>query len=183
MTAIRGICWDVPEPALAGLPALPGAHGLAFWPTPIDADSCFAEAGFEEFEDSDAAWDAAFEALGALLVDTVAAVAGPAAPPPPPPPERTWSGLRRVARPTPSALEALLEATHDDNRGLVTVCFGSPCRAALSTADGHPIWWLHVLPVLAGLPEAVRTACAARYPVTRRPLPWGTLSPFGPRRG
>ncbi len=183
MTAIRGICWDAPEPALAALPALPGAAGVALWPTPIDADACFEEAGFAEFADSDAEWDAGFEQLGALLVETVGRLAGPAQPLPPPPPTRAWFGLRRVARPAPTALEALLEAAHDDNRGRVTACFGSPARAALTTADGHPIWWLHAAPELAGLPEAVRAACAARYPVARRPLPWTTLSPFGPRRG
>ena len=181
MSAFHGICWDAPEPGLTRLPALPGAQGLAFWPTPIDADSCFAEAGFTEFEDSDDAWDDDFERLGALLVETVAAGAGPAQPLPPPPPERSWFGLRRIVRPAPSALEALLAAADDDNRGLVTVTFGDPARAALSTADGHPIWWLHAPPQAGGLADAVRAACAARYPVARRPLPWGTLSPFRPR--
>jgi hypothetical protein len=178
--AIQGLYWDEPAPGLVILPAMPEGDCLVVWPTPIDHDACFEEAGFSEFADSTAAWDADFDRLAALLVRTVESLAGAANSSGTPAPA---SGLARLWHRPPapkSPVAALIDAADDDRLGRVTILFGKPATAALTTGDGHPLWWLHSSPTLPSLRGQVRAACADALPLSRRTLPWAGLSPFRP---
>ena len=106
----------------------------ALWPSPVDHDSCFQSAGFEDFDDTDEAWDSEF---GAWVAEVVAAL--------------ETRGTARLAhgeyplargRRCESLGEALVAAARDDNFSDCVVTFGAPERASLRTSDGHAILWL-----------------------------------------
>lgn len=117
-------------------PAWAPGHGRlwAVWPSPVDHDACFAAAGFTDFADTDAAWDAEFDGmlargLAALSdLGDAALVAGEY------PTER---GQPRV-----SLRDALLAAARDDNFPPCVVAFGEPALASMRTSHGHPIVWV-----------------------------------------
>jgi hypothetical protein len=107
----------------------------ALWPSPVDHDLCFGQAGFSDFDDNDDAWHTAF---AELINDLLAALhaygrpllnAGSEYP--------IERGRRRE-----TLQEALLAAASDDNFRPCTVSFGSPPRALVRTSDGHPILWI-----------------------------------------
>src|ERR1700693_5711314 len=70
--AIGAINWDnVPT---AHLPQWiePSGTLLAIWPSPVDHDVCFANAGFSEFADSDEPYDAEWKQMLERLLDALA---------------------------------------------------------------------------------------------------------------
>lgn len=175
-----GLCWDEPDASLTPLAALPGARTLVVWPTRVNADVCFEAAGFRDFCDTDLAWDESFELLGRLLVHGVTVRAGtphPVAARPVPFVKRLLGERPLVSTP----VSALLDAAHEDSLGRVTILFGDPVVAALTTSDGHPLWWLHSAPGRDDIPDAIRALCGAAFSMRRHPLDWLKLSPFAGR--
>jgi hypothetical protein len=54
------------------VPGAPGAKELfALWPSPVNDDACFREAGFCDFADSDSEWDANADALLTRLIEAL----------------------------------------------------------------------------------------------------------------
>ncbi len=174
------LCWDEPDASLTPLAALPGARTLVLWPSRVNADVCFESAGFHDFCDTGLVWDETFELLGRLLVHGLSVRAGA----PHALPARSFPIHKRLLGHTPpvsTPASALLDAAHEDSLGRVTVLFGDPVAAALTTSDGHPLWWLHSAPGRDDLPEAVRAMCGAAFGMRRRALDWSKLSPFAGR--
>jgi hypothetical protein len=182
---IRSIRWAL-LPEGAGAATLgPGLRTAAVWPAPVDADACFAAAGFTDFEDSDAAWDADFREIARRLLDRLGRL-GPA--------EvregskqifvlerRGWLRRPRSRKVDLSLLDHLLAVTagvEDDLPDLV-VEFGRPPVAALRAGSGHPIFWLS-WPAGAGPPldvEALAADLAGSRPAIRTDIDWAHLVP------
>jgi hypothetical protein len=106
----------------------------ALWPSPIDHDSCFAEAGFSDFGDSDEAWNTAFAALLEEVLICLNRYGEP----------RLLEGEQPTERGRPRRTlgDALLAAATDDNFPACFVGFGSRTQALLRTSDGHPVLWV-----------------------------------------
>ena len=125
--------WD--EVALARPAWQPrGWRLFALWPSPVDHDTCFAEAGFSDFEDSNDAWHAS---LCELIADVLRSLACYGAP-------RLAEGERPLpkGRPGNALQDALLAAASDDNFPACVVEFGSPAHAFVRTSNGHPLLWI-----------------------------------------
>ena len=60
---IEQLHWDAVGPT-EKVPSIRGpAQWLAIWPSPVDADACFSEAGFHDFADTDDSWDSAWRSI------------------------------------------------------------------------------------------------------------------------
>lgn len=163
---------------------------FAIWPAPVDADACFAEAGFLDFADSDELWDSEWRSI---LHQTIASmsVVGTGIIVQPISAIKEVRGclfgemLHRLLsrRPThwelpDDALTQIELATSDDRYGRVIVQFGEPARATLVAGDGHPILWIGIA---AGevRTDAILVAAAAGRPILQRNLKWNAILPRG----
>jgi len=144
----------------------PGSgHLYAIWPSPVDHDVCFEAAGFEDFADSDGAWDDDFadlvqrliHALGGARVAVLAAGEYPV------------DGWRRRR----SLRDALIGAARDDGFGPCVVHFGEPATAAVRTSDGHPILWTWMAEPSI---DRILGAVAQGRPVKRMDMNWEKLA-------
>jgi hypothetical protein len=138
---------------------------LALWPSPIDHDTCFAGAGFSDFEDSDDAWHARFSELVADVVRERAHHGEP----------RLVEGEqpRKKGRQTEPLRDALLAAASDDNFPACVVEFGSPRRALVRTSDGHPMLWIASS---SDLHEELQAVAAKHGGARRLQLDWNKLA-------
>jgi hypothetical protein len=70
MSSIQSICWDE-VPAERFSTSAVGAFGVvtALWPSPVDADDCFAQDGFTRFADLDEQWDREWSRIVQQLID------------------------------------------------------------------------------------------------------------------
>jgi hypothetical protein len=131
---------------------------FAIWPSPVDHDVCFEEAGAEDMEDTDAEWDDAFSAMLDRLLSKLAEIG---------PPRLiegeypgTGSHLSRSLR------DALLAAALDDNFAPRSVIFDAPARASVRTSDGHALLWvwigfdLRIESLVSEIAGPVPTRCA-----------------------
>jgi hypothetical protein len=161
--AIRAVNWgELQDVRPVWLPEGWGLWGI--WPSPVDHDVCFQEAGFDDFADSDGEWDSGF----ALLVEDVLGVLGAL-------------GVARLiegeypterGRMRKTFCDALVAAARDDNFAPCVVVFGEPARGFIRTSNGHPILWL----VLADAGAAeVREKLGARHEVREGSLRWDKL--------
>lgn len=167
--------WDEVRPPPAWVP--PGARLLALWPAPVNADACFADAGFTDFEDHDDAWDARAEALLDHVIERMARFGVPSvrpqAPVPPAPGWQCWfARLRRPrAPPEPLPLSARLAAPmREDSLPACRVDFGA-AGAGLRTGDGHWLFWI-MLPSSGPEPAAFAAACGGSHPLVHSALQW-----------
>jgi hypothetical protein len=159
--AIRAVnCAELSSEALSWCPE--GWRLWALWPSPVDHDSCFEQAGFDDFADSDDEWNSGF----ALLVEDVVRVLG-------------RLGVARLAegeyprgRPRETLGDALVAAARDDNFAPCVVVFGEPAQGLVRTSDGHPILWMALA---NGGAEEARHAIGARYALQTRSLKWDKL--------
>ena len=114
---------------------------FALWPDPVGHDICFAKAGFRGFADLDDQWDADFESMMDRLFETLLCQGLP----------QIASGelpVRRVGllrrKEEGSIRDGLLCAATDDQFFPFQVQFGEPAQARMTTADGHPIFWIEL---------------------------------------
>jgi hypothetical protein len=104
----------------------------AVFPSPVEADACFQEAGFTSFADADAAWDDDFAwaihvVIAELSRDGAARMTEGDYP--------HWEGTDE------SVFWPVLAAATDDNFHPCVLSFGDG-RALLRTQDGHAILWI-----------------------------------------
>jgi hypothetical protein len=138
---------------------------FALWPSPVNADACFEEAGFSEFAERGAAWHADFEQLVNLVIEHLEALGPP-----------------RVARkPYPQEPEPVADIAHliiesatatyaEDFVGLLE--FGVPKAAALQTGSGHDVLWIWYRDSRL---QSLLDALARSWPIERRDLDWQVL--------
>ena len=136
----------------------------AIWPSPVDHDACFEAAGFSDFSDTDAAWDAEF----AAFVETTLAVLGEMGTP------VLTEGEYPLdrGRSRGSLRDALVAAARDDNFRPCVVGFGEPVVASVRTSDGHPILWIWIT---TGGIDALLPRIAASRELRPMTLEWGKL--------
>lgn len=169
------IHWSEVEPPLP--PALAVADGrvVALWPAPVNADACFAAAGFTDFDDHGDAWDDAAVALLERVVERLSAFGEPSLLSPALPDSPPWHRRLRGEVPAPRPLLTQLELPMRwDSLPPCVVAFGTD-GARLRTGEGHVILWL-TLP--HGVePAEVVAGVAGGHPVRRTTLRWSALLP------
>ena len=162
--------------------ALPGVQVHALWPSPVNPDACFEEAGFTDFGDADADWDAQADALLLQLLDLLNTHFGepaPTSPPAPVPAPRLPWFRRFFAPPAPrwrSPAEQLADAMHDDNLPLADIRFGSSGARVRANAGHWLLWvdWPSDAPM--SFESLVQTLAQGR-PIQRTELDWRVLWP------
>lgn len=157
-------------------PGLAPATGglLALWPAPVNADACFEEAGFSDFEDNDAEWDDNARALLARVVRALSVHGEPRLLSAPITENLPWySRLFRAPVAVP-LLEQLDQPMHWDSVPRCHVAFGAG-GATLRTGNGHVLLWITLPHPGAGAAEAFVRDVADGHPICRTPLRWRTL--------
>ena len=186
---IRRLHWNL-LPAEVASRLLPECEVvMAVWPAPMDADFCFSEAGFADFEDSDDTWDQQWrevieraflmlERFGPARLSKGIEVY-----------EICQSGLIRrlieilglVNPPTKrvqlSVLEQVIVAADDHHFGDVVINFGQPTKASLRVGQGHPVLWIGFRRGCVWAPKTLVENLAEKRPVERTPLKWEVLIP------
>ena len=158
---------------------MPGVQVHALWPSPVNPDVCFAEAGFTDFGDADREWDVQADALLRRVLDTMATHFGAAqlrhSPLMKTPP---WH-RRLFARPAALLLhEQLALPMQWDSLPPADIRFGSS-GARIRAGAGHLLMWID-WPSQAPLRfEAFVHGLAAGAPVMQTDLKWGALWPHG----
>jgi hypothetical protein len=120
---------------------------LAIWPSPIDADACFADAGFSQFTDTDGAWDQQWRSIIADAISGLSAYGPPTIRHPIVPVTET-SLIERLCGASQyrdirlSLIEQVMLASMDDQYPPAIVGFGNPPQITLTTCDGHPVLWM-----------------------------------------
>jgi len=137
----------------------------ALWPSPVDHDQCFREAGFDEFADTDADWDRDLAELVSRTVEVLQRLA----------PGRVSGGEYLLGESNTEALhEAILAGTKEDSLQPPVVSFGEPPLASVRTSDGHAILWIWLA---AGDLEQHLALIAKGRDVRTRNLSWDRLLP------
>lgn len=157
--------------------ALPGVQVHALWPSPVNPDVCFTEAGFTDFQDADPSWDTQADALLQRVLDVLSTHFGQAqlAGPPIMQAQPWYRALLRRPRPLP-LWEQVSRPMHDDRHEPAEVRFGSS-RARLRGGGGHALMWID-WPSPAPVDFSLfAQAVAADAPVVQTELQWGALWP------
>jgi hypothetical protein len=185
MASIRTLNWGIVPPDQRPRWVLPEGTLLALWPTPVDSDVCFCEAGFDEFADSDDAWDRDWQNIVTRTID-VLRLRGTVR-------LRNEADVLEVRKRRPlewllpwrqptrtvtlSAEERIFLSTRDDRIPPAVVEVGDPPAVLLRVSDGHPLLWLDFV---TGLTETDANALicqiAGGRPVQRRELRWDCLT-------
>lgn len=156
----------------------PGASWALFavWPAPVNADVCFAEAGFTDFGDSDAAWESQASALWQCLLQALQLHGAPrlastALLPPQPWHQRL---LRRPAPPPHPLLEQLELPMQWDSLPPCELVFGDHA-AGLRSSDGHTLCWVLWPMAQADSFASLVQHLAGAHPVQQTALQWSAL--------
>src|SRR4029453_15564917 len=150
---IREIHWCEIPATIAPQWANPADTLLALWPSPVDDDCCFTDAGFSEFDDSDEQWDAEWKAMVERMLEALNDF-GPAIIHNKGAGVRGRSSLASWVIPWYSPTEAVelsiadrtILSTHDDKFEDAVVDFGELPKVTLRSGQGHPILWTVVNP-------------------------------------
>ena len=157
--------------------ALPGVQVHALWPSPVNPDACFKDAGFIDFGDADPAWDEQADALVRRVLDALIGHFGPAqlhhAPIIQPLP--WYRALIRRPKPLP-LWEQLSCPMHDDRHTAADIRFGAS-GARIRGSNGHLLMWID-WPSPAPLSfDAFVHSLAADAPVVQTELDWSLMWP------
>jgi hypothetical protein len=166
--------WGKVPSTCANAPHRANCQLIALWPAPVNADACFAEAGFTDFGDADAAWE---QEAATLLLRVMQALEseGPAQLASLPKPlARPWYKIF-FSKPEKSLtlLERLDLAMTWDSLPRCKVLFGER-GASLRVGDGHILYWIN-LPEAGKSPEEFVSEIAGNWPVYVSPLRWESL--------
>jgi hypothetical protein len=162
-------------PEEAGSVAAPGHHLIAIWPSPVNHDACFEQAGFTEFGDNDEEWDAQAEELLRRVIAQLSRFGSPVLLSKPLPMRRPWYQVFKSSPPQPLLQQALLPM-HWDSLPSFRAVF-SPSTAELRTGSGHFLLWVSVPTALLAEPRAFVAEVAAPWPIQQTQLRWHTLLP------
>ena len=149
---------------------------FALWPAPVNADACFAEAGFTDFDDASAPWEHEATSLWQRLLQAMQAHGAPRLLSSALAPQQPWHQrlLGRTAAPPHPLLEQLELPMQWDSLPACEVVFGEHA-AGLRSGHGHVLCWVLWPAALAANFEAVVHQIACGHPVQHTPLKWKTL--------
>lgn len=157
----------------------------------MNADACFCDAGFEEFDDPDDQWDLEWKQITELLLLHLNSFG-----------EsklvnqadvyqnrkrslRDWLMFWRGTPTRPvnlSPVDRLILSTHDDQFPPAVVEVGIPPKLYVWTSTGHPILWISGVETGSDPDRPLRTIAGQR-PVLRYELKWecllGNAAPYG----
>lgn len=125
--------------------ASPGAwKTYALWPSPVNEDVCFAEAGFTHFQYEDEQWsepywDAQAEILQQRLIEVLATIGTPALLSEPLRAKRVLATLWKPREPLPLADQLHLPIL-EDSLPEVVLRFGDVLE--LRAGSGHELYWI-----------------------------------------
>lgn len=162
---------SIPDPTHITYPLTAGQQWVAIWLSPVNPDACFAAAGWTEFGDQDAAWEADAAAFQARLLTALEAQFG--APQllssPLRAPRKWWS--RQPAPPLALSEQVSLPMAWDHLPDCL-LAFGT-AGVSLRTGKGHHLYWL-TLPQTVE-PAAWLSAVAGDLPLRRGAMQWAAL--------
>ncbi len=147
---------------------------FALWPSPVNPDVCFREAGFTDFGDGDESWDADADGLLTRLLEVLSSYGAPCLISRPAERQKTWY-RRLFTKAEVFDLRQQIELPiESDEVPDCIVSFGES-RVSLRTGSGHHIFWI-TLPHLesASFPSLVGRV-AASHPTARTELRWECL--------
>lgn len=137
------------SPERFGFP--PGYFVFAIWPSPVEPDACFLNAGFSSFANTDEKWDAEFKVIIQQLLEALVScgelvirqdiecnyVYSFR--------EKILLSLKLMNPVVDLNLsERILLAATDSQFGDLVIDFGSSALAAIRVGSGHPIFWLGI---------------------------------------
>jgi hypothetical protein len=151
-----------------------GSMLFALWPSPVNHDVCFGEAGFTAFADGDETWDAHANGLLTRLLAELSSYGQPHLVSKPAERHRPWY-RRPFSTPESFDLREQIELPIQwDELPDCVVAFGES-GVSLRTGSGHHIFWI-VLPQREGSAFASMVdRVAASHPVVRTELRWESL--------
>lgn len=160
-----------------------GIKLFALWPSPMNDDVCFREAGFTDFGDADESWDANAAGLLTRLLDALSNYGPPRLMSEPAVKYQPWYrrwftklevfDLRRQIE-----LPILWDQLPD-----CIVAFGES-GVSLRTGNGHHIFWIILPQSAAPSFPALASRLAASHPIARTELRWeGLVNVPKQRRG
>jgi hypothetical protein len=183
MSGIEAICWD--EIPAEHFQASPAGSGLvaALWPSPVDADACFAQDGFAHFADCDEQWDREWRRVVQQVVDALTRFGAPHLPNGKDMFRYRMRGWWDQLLPWNPPLEAVklplvdrvILSAEDDRLPHAIVHFGEPPAATLRACNGHPLLWISGTPALAIPTEDLAREVSNGRPIVRHPLRWNRL--------
>jgi hypothetical protein len=186
---IRQVHWDiVPRdvvvPRMDACPVV-----LAIWPAPVNADACFADAGFHDFADTDDEWGADWRGIVSRALARLEQNGSPSV--------RIEAGIcrggflshvswifswllpqRLFLKPVHLPIaEQIFVVTTDDQFGEVFIEYGMPPMVRLLASGGHEVLWIGwTTPEY--VPRRFVEEIAAELPVVRTALHWCALVPI-----
>lgn len=164
MAGITAINWQpIPSDYWKGLEC---TYHYALWPSPVDHDQWFMNAGFTEFADSDDQWEADYHQINARLVAALKSK-GPATVR-----DSTRSFLQRWFS-ADTADEALVYELIKGSQYDQLVCridFGNPPQAIIR--PNSQVWWLSMATPENQWVEKLAATLAAGRKVNRGSLDW-----------
>lgn len=180
---IRSIYWDTVSSLYQHAWTSPPHTCHAVWPSPINADACFENAGFTEFEDTDDQWDSDWRTIVELAIQYLSRFGTPAVRTPIVPVvqnrllDRVLKGSPKFTNVTLSLTEQLVLTMMDDQFPHAVIDFGNVPDATLVTGDGHPILWIIANADARFFPEDMVKRIADTCKYHRRELNWPHLLP------
>jgi hypothetical protein len=154
--------------------ALAGMELFALWPSPMNDDICFREAGFTDFDDADESWDVNAAGLLTRLLEALSNYGPPRLMSEPATKHQPWYrrwftkseefDLRRQIE-----LPILWDQLPD-----CIVAFGES-GVTLRTGTGHHIFWVTLPHFAASSFPALAGRLAASHPIARTELRWDGL--------
>ncbi|MDB6031292.1 MAG: hypothetical protein JWM16_1630 [Verrucomicrobiales bacterium] len=154
--------------------AAPGMEMFALWPSPVNDDVCFREAGFTDFGDGDENWEGNANDVLTRLLDDLSRY-GPAHLVSAPVERHQPWYCRLFGNPEVYDLREQIELPMEwDELPDCIVAFGV-AGATLRTGSGHHIFWITVpWADAASFPRLVERV-AASHPIVRTGLRWEYL--------
>jgi hypothetical protein len=150
---------------------------LAIWPSPVNADECFAAAGFTDFGDSDATWDAESARALERLIEELRSFGEPALLSEPIAPRAPVISRIFAAPPPLPLLEQITLPTQWDSCPDCVVAFGEG-GVTLRTGSGHMLYWV-TLPAESvpadGQAPSLLARVAGAHPLLQTTLDWTAL--------
>jgi hypothetical protein len=133
--------WSPVEDVEASSQLLDGFRLVALWPSPVNHDICFREAGFTEFADTDDAWGIRADALLERLLAELTRHGEPKLVSEPVRHFERWSFMRSKRERPVGLREQLMLPILWDSLPECVVAFGRG-GVTLRVGNGHHLFWL-----------------------------------------
>ena len=154
--------------------ATDGAELFALWPSPMNDDVCFREAGFTDFGDGDESWDTDAESLLTRLLEELGSYGLPRLKSKPAERHQSWY-RRPFTKDEAFNLRQQIELPMQwDELPDCIVAFGES-GVSLRTGRGHHIFWITLPHSDAPSFLSLAGRVAASHPIVRTVLRWERL--------